>query len=233
MKKTSAFLIIFLLCTLHYSCFNCVKGTGEVATKALIIEPFNAIEVAGSTDVHIKQGVEQMVEVKAHPNIIPLLSKTVKDGTWEMSFSECIRSDVQVYITVPDLRALSITGSGTITGGSNFNVQDMKLEIGGSGEITLNLNGQNITTGIAGSGSVNLTGSAVSHKISIAGSGDVNAYDFEVLNTSVEVAGSGDVQLNTTGLLEVSIAGSGNVNYKGEPERVKSDIAGSGELVKK
>ena len=36
--------------------------------------------------------------------------------------------------------------------------------------------------------------------------------------------------MNVSGSLQVSIAGSGDVKYKGNPDKVKSSIAGSGDV---
>ncbi|MBL7793248.1 MAG: DUF2807 domain-containing protein, partial [Saprospiraceae bacterium] len=118
---------------------------------------------------------------------------------------------VKVWITVPTLKALSLAGSGDIITKTAFNGLD------------------NLKMDIAGSGTIEVKGSANSASVDIAGSGDVKAADLETKSVEVSIAGSGDCYIHAVDMLKVSVAGSGDVHYKGRP-RVKTSIAGSGEV---
>ena len=216
------------------SCTDCIKGEGEPVLKVLEIAPFESIQVTGSTEVNISQGLEQKVEIRAPENIILLLKTAVVNNTWEIAFEECIRTKtVEINITTPSIKDIKITGSGDVSGLNNLNVDQMKIVVTGSGTVELLLNCREITTEITGSGDVKLTGSAISHQVAVSGSGNVNAADFETRECKVKINGSGDAKVNATELVEINISGSGNVEYKDTGARVTTDITGSGDIRKK
>ena len=190
-------------------------------------EQFGWIEVicgsmfSGKTEELIRrlkraQFAKQKVEIKAQQNIIDLIDKDVRSGKWRIKLEKGTnlkRHDgIDVYITLPMIDELSVAGSGSIVGETDFkNVEDLEVSIAGSGDVTLDGSGEDL-------------------EVSIAGSGDVDLAGFEVDDCEVSIAGSGDCEINVSGSLEVSIAGSGDVKYKGQPNKVKSSIAGSGDV---
>ena len=106
---------------------------------------------------------------------------------------------LQVFVTSPMVDGLAIAGSGTITAPKALNVNDMRLEIAGSGDITLaQLTSKNLYMEIAGSGDITLNNLNVDHvKSEIAGSGNVILRG-KVGSHDEEIAGSGKV--NVSGL---------------------------------
>lgn len=100
----------------------------------------------------------------------------------------------------------------------------------GSGDITANnVDADSFDVEIAGSGNVEPVGTASDLSVEIAGSGDYRGEDLVAPTGSVEIAGSGNAVVNVTEVLDVTIAGSRNVEYLGSPT-VSEDIAGSGSV---
>ena len=71
---------------------------------------------------------------------------------------------------------------------------------------------------VAGSGTIRLAGKSNEAMFEIAGSGDVLAADMVAKKVNISIAGSGDAECHATDHLKVSIAGSGEVGYKGNPQ---------------
>ncbi|MBP6585664.1 MAG: DUF2807 domain-containing protein, partial [Flavobacterium sp.] len=46
----------------------------------------------------------------------------------------------------------------------------------------------------------------------------------------VNVSGSGDIKVNCTEFIEARVAGSGDIEYKGNPKKVDTKVAGSGTI---
>ncbi len=193
-----------------------VTGEGKRVTKTLDLDEFKGIGVSIGAEVHLRQGNQQKVEIKAQQNIIDLIDKDVRSGKWRIKLEKGTnlkRHDgIDIYITLPMIDELSVAGSGSIVGETDFtNVDDLEVSIAGSGDVELN-------------------GAGADLEVSIAGSGDVDLAGFKVADCEVSIAGSGDCEINVSGSLEVSIAGSGDVKYKGNPDKVKSSIHGSGDV---
>lgn len=190
-----------------------IKGEGPVVKQEIQLDAFTAVGLSGSGNVYIERGSTQKVVVEAQQNIIDHIKREVKNGSWNIGFDKNVRNydKLNVYITIPTVKGLSIAGSGKIMSKSDFNDLDK------------------VDFSISGSGTIEFSGSAKMAQVSIAGSGDVKAENFKAEECKVSISGSGDCFVDVAEMLNVSIAGSGDVHYKGRP-RVKSSIAGSGNL---
>ncbi|NOR13025.1 MAG: DUF2807 domain-containing protein, partial [Candidatus Aminicenantes bacterium] len=69
------------------------------------------------------------------------------------------------------------------------------------------------------------------HNVTIAGSGSVEALDLLVSCYDIQIPGSGECRIHVEDVLNVVIAGSGNVYYKGFPSVVNTTIIGSGDVI--
>lgn len=192
-----------------------ISGTGGMVTQTLDVEDFNKLGVALHAKVILTQGNTQKVTVQGQQNIIDIIKREVKGGSWDIGFPSKYKvknyDKLTINITMPSFKALAIAGSGQIeTNGDFSGLGDVNMAIAGSGEIAVGGSAQDIHLEIAGSGSIDVAG--------------LSSTDCEV-----EIAGSGDCQVNVGGNLDVSIAGSGSVRYKGSPS-VSSSIAGSGSV---
>ncbi|MBR9922977.1 MAG: DUF2807 domain-containing protein [Bacteroidetes bacterium] len=212
--------------------FNCVNGDGPVETFELDIEPFTGIEMSGSMEVYITQGPNQSVFIEGQENIVDLIDNDVNSGVWDIDFEGCVHShdEVKVYITVPEMNYVKLSGSGKIVSETFLNTEDFVLRLSGSGEIDLALEVEDIDGKISGSGEVKLEGIAESNDFSITGSGDIEAFGLETQKTEIKISGSGNAEILANEILDVKITGSGDVFYRGYPV-ISVDITGSGDLV--
>jgi hypothetical protein len=221
MKKIRiSFFALFAILCLSFSAQaqwgKSIKGEGPRVTKTLNLDDFSKIALSFGAEVHLSQGNKQKVVIKAQQNIIDLLDKEIRGDRWRIGFENKVNlkshDGIDIYITLPEVEALSIAGSGSIIGETAFkNLDDLEISIAGSGDIELEGTGDDL-------------------EVSIAGSGDVKLRDFKVNDCEVSIAGSGDCEVHVDGKLAVSIAGSGDVKYKGSPDKVQSKVAGSGDV---
>jgi hypothetical protein len=226
--------LITISLLLFSSCTDCIKAEGDSITEVLEIAEFNAIDLDSKLLVNISQGNEQKVEITAPANIIALLNRSVRNNTWVIDFEDCIKAkNIQINITLPSLQSITVNGSGSVKGLNNLNVNDMEINILGSGEVDLLLNSKNATTNIEGSGNIKIKGSSTNLFAKISGSGDVDAFEFVTVKSSIDLNGSGDVYVNANELYEVNISGSGDVEYKDTGARIISDVSGSGKITRK
>ena len=139
---------------------------------------------------------------------------------------------IEIFITVPEISALSVSGSGDIFNDGEINSRIIDLEISGSGRMFLKeLKAERVKAGISGSGDMELagTGKAVDLSVVISGSGNFKGLDFASDDVNVKIAGSGDAFVHAANSLKVRAAGSGDVKYKGNPS-IDQSIVGSGKV---
>jgi len=201
-----------LFCLLALAGFLSVQG--QNARRTLDLDRFSSIGLGISANVYLTPGNTQRVEVEGREDILDLLDTDVRNGSWNIKFTKRdVRNPgkINVYITLPEVKKLSIGGSGKIVTERPFDgLGDLQFSIGGSGVIEF-------------------AGTARKLNISIGGSGSVKAEKLQVEDCDVSIGGSGDAYVEVRENLNVSIAGAGDVVYGGRP-RVRSSIAGSGKV---
>ena len=137
-----------------------------------------------------------------------------------------------VYITLPELKGMGVSGSGVAQLENSINNESLELNVSGSGKILVNdvVTGK-LSSSISGSGDVILKGSGEIGKgdISISGSGSFSGLTVSYKNLQVHISGSGNCTCKVTESLNASISGSGNVNYYGNP-KVDARVSGSGHV---
>jgi uncharacterized beta-barrel protein YwiB (DUF1934 family) len=192
---------------------------------------FEKISFNISGDLFIKQGNSYSVRLEGADKDLEKIvtevdGKTLKiktkPNTWNLG-------NVKVYVTLPKLTGVYLSGSGNVVVAEKLTAESIKLSVSGSGDILFkNLQTGAIDISIAGSGDVQVAGKCKTKLgISIAGSGDVDASEIEAKAVKVEISGSGGAKVYATETLESSISGSGNVRYKGNP-LIDASSAGSG-----
>ncbi|HMQ48029.1 MAG TPA: head GIN domain-containing protein [Saprospiraceae bacterium] len=216
--------------------FSGTVSTNNAATsrKKLDIQPFQAFGLAIHANVWLIPSDNFGVEVEGSERDIQQLSTAVKDGKWTIKFKEKNRrhDKMDIYISLPELEAASISGSGNVTSQGTFSgLDDVNLSISGSGNMALEMHAKAVKASISGSGNIELSGSADDLNISISGSGDTKCASCNTKNCNISIAGSGSCWVDASQSLNVRIAGSGDVYYKGSPQ-IESKIAGSGKVVK-
>ncbi len=243
MKNLKKWMPVFLLLALTLnSCIididgdgigtNCIRGSGSNVVEVLNMNEFDGLSLKTSVNVFITQGPVFEVRAEGQANVIRELELDVRNGFWEIEFDRCIRNmdDFSIYITMPNIRDLQISGSGDIYGENIFITDDINLRISGSGDMDLALDSDDINTTISGSGDMRLEGTADDLVVNITGSGDLFAFDLVCSSADIEIRGSGDAEVFVDDVLDVRITGSGDVFYKGDPS-VDTRITGSGDVI--
>lgn len=211
--------------------FSSLHGSGEIITEERQISGFNQIHLQGAGNVFLTRGAAQNVQVETDDNIMPFIETRVENSRLIISHArKNIRPGVlNIHISAANLRGVSISGSGDITGNEIFSSDTFYADIAGSGDIALKVNAERLESSISGSGSINLSGSTRSYDATITGSGDVDAFDLQTTESSVVITGSGDCRVSVLENLTAKITGSGDVLYKGNP-RLSQSITGSGKV---
>jgi hypothetical protein len=224
MRKAMAFGL--LAATIAVAACNHAQGedAGPTTSRSFSVSGFNAIELAGPYEVQVHTGGNPSVSASGPQKMIEHMVVEVKDNRLlihpeqQRGFHIGWHSNGKVHIdvTVPQLQAAAIAGSGDIRvnqvkGGS------FEGATAGSGDLSIDsLDVQTLKLSIAGSGDVKAaSGRAQSVKYEIAGSGDIDARGIEAQTADISIAGSGDISAHATQTANVSVMGSGDVSVTG------------------
>ncbi|MCA6078788.1 head GIN domain-containing protein [Fulvivirga sedimenti] len=210
----------------------CISESGPIVSREINLSSFNSFTLMGSGNVYITQGPEQKVVIEAASNVIDLMNRDVRGGHWDIYNRECIRNirELNIYITIPDIQFIGLSGSGRITSQNTLITQDLEIVLSGSGDINAAVQADDINNSISGSGNIELFGETDHSSLKISGSGSYRSFGMESRTSNVNITGSGNAQVHAVEALDVRISGSGSVYYEGNPQLTIS-ITGSGKVI--
>ncbi len=235
--KTSLMLIFAILLGVFglSSCntYNVIEGNGVLQTEYRRTSYFNRLELYFPAEVIVRQGPAKDIEIVAESNIINLVISRVSGNTLVLDDNGRLRGagNVKIYIQVPDLNAVFVSGSGRVIGDNKMFTKNMNLRLSGSGLIDMALDVKDdLVADLSGSGLIFMEGDTYNGIYDVSGSGKIESFDMHADNSDIIVSGSGRCETTALSRLDVRISGSGSVWFRGNP-RISKSISGSGKIV--
>lgn len=204
------------------------------------VPSFSEIALKISAKVYLKQGDEQSVRIVAKESTLEDLITEVKGRKLSIRFPNSSffqrnsnRGKIEIYIIVPEVDVLSVSGSGDIQC-DKLRSRILEMAVSGSGNIDIDkLDSKRVKAAISGSGNVRIGDGGVAEELilTISGSGNMKAGGFEAENVKVTTSGSGGCRITSNGSIKARVSGSGSVYYNGNPS-IDSSVSGSGRVKK-
>lgn len=192
-----------------------VAGSGKLTSEARPIGGFSEVGVTGAINAEISIGPTGRVELAGDDNLLPLILTELDHEHLKIGNRQGMRP------TVPIVARISAPRIG-------------EIDVSGSGSTTLHaLHGDNLAIEVSGSGTIRGDGAVHQLRIDLSGSGTVDLAQLPAERATVTVSGSGNVAVAASQALDIHISGSGTVTYRGDPPDVKTDLSGSGRVVKR
>jgi hypothetical protein len=208
-------------------------------TQTRQVPSFDGIELKGTGVIHVSQGSETSLVIDADSETIDKIVTDVEGNTLVIRFKwlDALLAlkplgPIDFRITTPSLRAVKITGAGTLIGETELRTDRLFVSVSGSGKVALELQADELRANVSGSGDFKLRGQVVRQEITISGSGDYMAGDLHSEQSDITIAGSGRAQMRASERLDVTISGSGKVEYAGTAA-VSQRISGSGSVIQR
>ena len=240
MKKLIGFGVLVSMVTFtgcHYY-GPCLDGSGPVISEIREISDFTGVSNNGSFDVFVSQADEFYVEVVAKGNLIPIIETYVSGTTLRIGTKDgtCFRSNspVEVYVSLPELEALSLSGSGEVTA-DIAESQVFKCSNSGSGHISIEtVRSEDFTITNSGSGTVDVDESTTNDVSLVqSGSGSINAWII-LGSTDVTIHHSSSGRVRATVVegsnVEAILSGSGRIELAGEISAADFTLNSSGKI---
>ena len=211
--------------------YNIIEGSGVVQTEYRRTAYFNRLELYFPAEVIVRQGVAKDIEIVAESNIIDYVISRVSGNTLILDDNGRLRGlNIKIYIQVPDLNAVYVSGSGKVISDNKIFSKNMSLRLTGSGLIDMALDVKNdLVAELNGSGLIFMEGDTYNGIYDVSGSGKIQSFDMHADNSDVAITGSGICETTALSYLDVNISGSGYLYFRGNP-RISKYISGSGKI---
>jgi len=189
------------------------KGSGLITSKTIIPKTlFNKINIDTAADILIKHSSKNSIVVKTDDNLIDKVSVYVKNSTLFIKMNDSVNPSRGFIITISSqfLKSLTVNGVSDITV-VNYSLDSLSLNIDGASDILFNSNNINKLY------------------INADGSYDINLLNSKVKNAYIKADGSGDIKINISKYMDVSVVGTAEIKYIGNP-KIKKYIDGVANL---
>jgi hypothetical protein len=209
-------LFALFVCMLASGCMmgGSVIGSGKEARETREVGNFTQLDLLGIGRVEVTIGNPQPLVISGDDNILPMIETKVTDGRLTIRSTRPIRpvQPLIIKVTVPDLAAVMLRGSGEIAATSIAN--------------------DNLRATLTGAGTITLSGQTSKVTLTLAGVGNIDARELVAKVVKVDMAGTGRIDVSPVVSLHVTITGVGTVAYSGEPT-ITQKITGVGELTRR
>lgn len=220
-------------------CFHS-KGTVTVAERS-IADVIDTVVLRGEMNLYITQDYKNRLLLKGGSKVLPWISTTVKGKTLtitdenECPFLRDMDFVADVYLTVTDLKFLSVLSSGKITTKGVLKTETLAVEyLDGAGYVDLNVNAVDFRYQVInGASEAHLSGEVRNFSLYGDGFGPVDASSLPASYLFVYHMGSNLMKVRSVdgGSLNVEIHSNGNVGYYGSPANISLIQDGDGRLV--
>jgi len=215
-----------------------VKGEGPVREEILEVEPFQTIKFCTIGELRIEQGETTSVRIEAQESFLPYIVTRVDDDALIIENKVGVKfgrgKTVRFFVTVKELEALQISGSGDAIVG-DLKTNHLSLSLTASGDVELqSLQAGDLKASLTGSGDVAIqSAAAAAVEFYLGGSGDVVADDLATREVIFRQSGSGDIKIDggEAHEVQVKITGSGDLRArKFDCTKAEVRITGSGSV---
>lgn len=216
----------------------CLNGSGPVTSEFREVTIFNGIHNTGSFSVYVAKDEDYSVEVVAQENLLPIIETYVSGYTLTVKTRNgtCFRtnSPVEVYVTLPELDYLKLSGSGRLEA-DVASGQVVECSNSGSGYLRLDTAvTPQFEAGNSGSGTVQLE-EIYAGEVTLdnSGSGTVDGgIVFGPEHLSIRHSSSGRIRasVEVAAAVDAMLSGSGRVELYGDAAVAEYRLTSSGRI---
>jgi hypothetical protein len=204
------------------------------------VDTFTKISFRVPGKLYLKQGSVQKVELQGDSDVLSEIETEVsgshlsigREDGWRI-WRDWDNKKITVYITVKDIEAISVSGSGDLVSDGLLKTGDLDLNVSGSGTLRIEVNASGMMEAdVSGSGDIDVQGNCRSLESKVSGSGRVNYAGNIADRADVNISGSGKIVASGTArMIKTTISGSGEVRAANlEVEKCEVRISGSGDV---
>ena len=213
-------------------CVDCREASAETISD---LHDFEAVEISGKFDLHIRQGDNYSVELqgsereKEQYNVHRSGETLIIDYTRDTNFGfedwdvkGLSLEEMQITITMPLLERIEAFGLGNIRL-ENISGDDLEIDARGPVKVSGEIHVEDLIIKLTGKSEADLSGIADNMRARVEFASKLRAYDLIAEDAFVEVMGASTAKVNVTGTLEMEEAVASDIDYRGNPEIVRHD----------
>lgn len=224
MKKIITLLAAALVAALPFA-VAAEHPDAKVQSREYKLSGFRSLDISWSYRVELTQSGSYSVRVEAPESLMEYLDIRVADGTLKLGVKGKIsgkkfdlsQNEVRVYISMPGLSALEMSGASRLTASGQFNARgEFKLDMSGSTQASgLNIKADEVEIDCSGASKFDLSGNFDKLELDMSGAGTATL-NGNVGRAEMELSGAAKLNQNgKIGTLEMEATGASKYNLNG------------------
>jgi hypothetical protein len=262
MKKlllSIALIAVLLSVTLVTGCVrvNMAEKNGPLTTRNYEYTGFTGVDVGSALKLEVAYGTAYNVTITAGEKLLDKIAVSQTGDTLKVTIDGWSinwwwgNNTPKIKITMPVLSYLHLSGAsdGTVTGFESGNAFDVKVsgasdldidmetgafscDISGASNVRGRLTAASTNIIMSGASDINLTGTGGDTKIKASGASSVSLPYFVARDADINFSGASDGILDVRGRLDVTLSGSSDLKYSGNPTLGHVDTSDASDLNK-
>lgn len=193
------------------------KPTGRY-NRSFDLDDFDSIEFGGTFRVMVTQGNNYEVSVVAESeNDLEDMTAEVRNGELRLDFRDRFfenRDRVNVYVNMPKLESLNISGASKLKVLDFKNIADLNVDISGAANAQLDIEANDMNFDGSGASKTEIRGIIDNLDLDISGASHLKAVETEINRAEVEASGASHVDLGEVQDLRSNTSGAASVKRK-------------------
>ena len=245
--------LLFAGCSVPFA--TVVTASDPVVTRDYTIADFTGVDSGAIFQLEIVPSSTYSVAVTANENVFQYIEVTKSGSALKLELRNGVSftgpMTLKAKVTMPELRALSLSGASSASAEGFKSTQDFRVvisgasrldmdietgkfvaDISGAGRASGSLKGGDSQIRLSGAANLELEGTGANMVIDGSGASSASLTDFRVKDARVTLSGGSRASIAVDGRLDVNISGGSALQYAGNPTMGKVDVTGGSTLRK-
>jgi len=230
MKQMKSILISFLL-----TCFSLSMMVAQ-SQETRSLGDFHGISVGSIVTAELHKGSKNQIEIDVSGYELSDVETEIDNGVLKVGMRNnktkknnwSNKNKVKVRITyTDDPDEIAVSSSADIIAKDVIKVDDLKLSVSSSGDMTIAVDVDELMASVSSSGDLTIKGKATTAIVSATSSADFEGAKLIVQDAQLSASSSADITIHVEKSLVASASSSADITYLGNPK--EKDISKSGQ----
>jgi putative autotransporter adhesin-like protein len=209
------------------------EGSGVIVTRRIpLTQGVHRVEIADAFAATVRVGGNPSGTVRIDDNLLDRLRLDVDGDTLRIDIDGQVRgATLRAEIRVVSLERVVASGATQVRVVGPV-VDDLTVEASGASKIEVSpIELDELVVDASGASRISIEGAASRLRAEVSGASNLALFGVEVDEAEVEVSGASHAEVTVLDRLEASASGASSVRYRGDADRVISDVSGSSSVV--
>ncbi len=193
---------------------------------------FTKIKASNGLDVYVTQGKKASVTVEADENLQEIILTEVINGVLKIHTDKNIRraKSKKIIVIVPSLEGITATSGADVVSENTIKSSIFEANASSGANLKLDLAVTDVSSSSSSGADIRLSGTAESYNASASSGSSTKAYNLIAKEVTVRASSGANIDVHATEKIDAKATSGGDIDYKGNPKRVRQKDSSGGSV---